>query len=295
MKKQKINIPLPRYPVSIRYLILWMLAPIKPFIFSNISKIKNESLFEYVFYLTNFFLRWPIKITFEKQLNLFKVVDEDITIYIGRIQYLKLCSKGLKSRFELLIEQYLLNEITFVKNDLIIDVGANVGELSMILSKNYGCLTYSVEPEEVEFACLKLNLEGYGSTFLNNPLWSKKTSITFYSSNKEMDSSCFETENYTHSTEKKTETLSTIIKSFNGRRVKLLKLEAEGAEPEILLGGKDSLHLVDYVCVDVGPERGLSYETTLVSTVNTLKDFGFEFIKMGHPRLICLFKNTKSS
>ena len=49
--------------------------------------------------------------------------------------------------------------------------------------------------------------------------------------------------------------------------IKLLKLEAEGAEPEILLGGLDKIHLIDYICADVGPERGLSYETTLVSSV----------------------------
>ena len=106
-----------------------------------------------------------------------------------------------------------------------------------------------------------------------------------------MDSSCFETEGYTHVLKKKSKTLSSIINSYNGRRIKLLKLEAEGAEPEILMGGLSSLNFVDYITVDVGPERGLSYETTLVSTVNILIDCGFDLIKMGHPRLICLFKN----
>mgnify|MGYP004262250217 CR=1 FL=1 len=31
----------------------------------------------------------------------------------------------------------------------------------------------------------------------------------------------------------------------------MLKLEAEGAEPEILMGGLNSLNLVDYITVDV--------------------------------------------
>ena len=149
--------------------------------------------------------------------------------------------------------------------------------------------------EQLLFPLRQLNLKGYNSKFLNNPLWKEEKQITFYSANEELDSSCFETEDYTHVTEKKTVTLSSIIQGLNGQRVKLLKLEAEGAEPEILMGGLDVLNQVDYICVDVGPERGLSYETTLVDTVNTLTNHGFEFIKMGHPRLICWFKNKQIS
>ncbi|MEK9627525.1 MAG: FkbM family methyltransferase [Nitrospinota bacterium] len=243
----------------------------------------------------NILLGWPIKITYEKSLNLFKVVEGNLTTYIGRRQYLKLYAKGISGRNKLLIDQYLLNDIPWSKDDLVIDVGANVGEVSLILSRDFQCSTYSIEPEEVEFECLKLNLKGYNSTFLNNPLWKEEKQITFYSANEELDSSCFETEDYTHVTEKKTATLSNIINSLEGKRVKLLKLEAEGAEPEILLGGLDVINQVDYICVDVGPERGLSYETTLVDTVNILNNHGFEFIKMGHPRLICLFKNKQIS
>ena len=290
-----INIPPPRYPVSIKYFFLWVIAPIKPFIFTNISKVKNKRIFEYVFNFMNIFLGWPIKITYEKNLDLFKLVDGDLVTYIGRRQYLKLYSKGIRGRNKLLIDQYLLNEVPFEKNDLVIDIGANVGEVSLILSRDFGCSTYSVEPENVEFKCLEMNLKGYNSSFLNSPLWKEETLIPFYSANEELDSSCFETEDYTHVIEKKTATLSAIVNSLDNNRIKLLKLEAEGAEPEILLGGLDVLHKIDYICVDVGPERGLSYETTLVPTVNTLKNHGFDFIKMGHPRLICLFKKNQST
>ena len=292
LKKSKwINIPSPRYPVTLKYLILWVIAPIKPFIFTNIAKIKNANLLGFVFKLGNTLLRWPIKVNYNNNVNLFEIIEGDIKLYIKRIQYLKLYSKGIKKRFQLLINQYHLNDIDFSKDDLVIDVGANVGEISLILSKYFDCSTFSIEPEEAEYKCLKLNLEGYDSDFLNNPLWKEEKALPFYSANEELDSSCFETEDYTQIIEKDAKTLTNIIESFNGRRVKLLKLEAEGAEPEILQGGINSLHLVDYISADVGPERGLSYETTLVSTVNILKNCGFELIKMGHPRLICLFKN----
>jgi len=290
-KKQWINIPVPRYPVTFKYFILWIIAPIKPYIFSNISRIKNKLLLVQIFNIVNIILRWPIILKYSSNKKLFKIYGDDLSIYIKRIQYVKLYSNGINNRFKLLINQYHLNEVEFLENDLAIDVGANIGEMSLILSKYYKCETYSVEPEEDEFECLKLNLNNYRGSFLNNPLWYEEKLLSFYSANEELDSSCFETEDYTHVLIKKAKTLSSIINSFNGRRIKFLKLEAEGAEPEILKGGLDTLHLVDYISVDVGPERGLSYETTLVSTVNILKNCGFDFLKMGHPRLICLFKN----
>ena len=89
--------------------------------------------------------------------------------------------------------------------------------------------------------------------------------------------------------------MNNLVKNNIGQnvKIKLLKLEAEGAEPEILLGGLKVLPQITYISADVGPERGLSYDTTLVQTVNILKDHGFELIKMGHPRIVCLFKNKK--
>ena len=36
--------------------------------------------------------------------------------------------------------------IDFKKNDFVIDVGANIGEVSLILAKNFECKTLSIEP-----------------------------------------------------------------------------------------------------------------------------------------------------
>ena len=196
-----------------------------------------------------------------------------------------------QKRNDLLKNQYFLDMIDFKKNDFVIDVGAYLGEVSLILAKNFECKTLSIEPEEKEFNCLKLNLTGYDSNFINSPLWSEEKEISFYSANEDLDSSCFETEGYTEIVKKNSLTLSKIIKNLEIEKIKFLKLEAEGAEPEILLGGLKDLNKIEYICVDVGPERGLKYETSLVETVNILKANDFEFMKMGHPRLNCLFKN----
>ena len=78
---------------------------------------------------------------------------------------------------------------------------------------------------------------------------------------------------------------------FDKKKIKLLKLEAEGAEPEILQGANLILPNIEYVVVDVGAERRLKYETTLVNTVNFLIKNNFDLVKLGVPRLMCLFKN----
>jgi hypothetical protein len=57
--------------------------------------------------------------------------------------------------------------------------------------------------------------------------------------------------------------------------IALLKLEAEGAEPEILKGGLDTLQRTFFVVADLGPERGLKGERTFEASSEILKNHGF--------------------
>lgn len=293
--KKRIRIPRARFDIyqrhSLRYLFAWLIAPIKPFLFTNICKIRSKKVLAFVFRVFNVIFRWPIRVEYDGRLDGFTVKDGEFKLSVKRARYISLYSKGIRDRLERLSEDYHLDDIGIKEGDLVIDVGASIGEVSLILTNKYRCSTYCIEPEDTEFECLKLNLADCESEFLDCPLWSEKKQITFYSTNELHDSSCFETRDYTDTTEKTASTLSDVMKGLDNRRVKLLKLEAEGAEPEILLGGLDCLHMIDYVSADVGPERGVDFETTLVQTTRILNDHGFEFVKMGHPRLVCLYRN----
>jgi hypothetical protein len=99
-------------------------------------------------------------------------------------------------------------------------------------------------------------------------LWKEKTSLTFYSKNSSGDSSFFETNNFERKYEMKVSTLDDIIPE--NTKIGLLKIEAEGAEPEIILGAKKHLLNCRYIVVDVGLERGLKNESTLCDVVNLL-------------------------
>jgi len=89
----------------------------------------------------------------------------------------------------------------------------------------------------------------------------------------------------------KTKTLNQIIKSD----VKLLKVEAEGAEPEILLGLRDVKFIIDYIVVDVSFERGKLEQSTKKRCLTILKSYGYTVkseCKL-EKRIILLFNREK--
>ena len=91
----------------------------------------------------------------------------------------------------------------------------------------------------------------------------------------------------------KTTTLNTIVNRYLKPidRIKLVKLEAEGAEPEILMGAMSIIDRIDYIVADIGPERGVKSESTLIEVLDILQKNNFEATKFGYNRGILLFKN----
>tara|TARA_B100001559_G_C16500862_1_gene623251 strand:+ start:2082 stop:2978 length:897 start_codon:yes stop_codon:yes gene_type:complete len=288
------NIPSSHFPINYKYFFRWVKAPIKPYILTQICKINNNKIFILIFKILNFFIfRWKIDVNFLKDEKMFLIKDNKNQIFVKRKTYINLYANGIQERLDKLENQYLLREINLKEKDIAIDVGACVGEVSMILSQKYKCKIFSFEPEESEFNCMLKNVNKENMFSYNLPLWNEEKEIDFYAANDLHDSSCFETEDYTHIIKKKTTTINKMFSKLvdEDKFIKLLKLEAEGAEPEILYGAEKVLPKIEYIIVDVGAERGLKYDTTLVEVVNFLQKNNFELIKLGTPRLMCVFKN----
>ena len=76
-------------------------------------------------------------------------------------------------------------------------------------------------------------------------------------------------------------------------KIKLLKLEAEGFEPEILIGAGDRLKDIEYIAIDGGYERGISEEETFTTLTNFLIKKDFEILDIYFPWYRALFKNSK--
>ena len=71
--------------------------------------------------------------------------------------------------------------------------------------------------------------------------------------------------------------------------INVLKIEGEGAEPEILRGAEKTLQRVKYVCVDCGPERGMAKDSTLPPVCHYLLSQGFKFDQVSAKRLTARF------
>ena len=59
-------------------------------------------------------------------------------------------------------------------------------------------------------------------------------------------------------------TLDTFINEIdlNDKKIKLFKVEAEGAEPEVLNGAINTLKNIEFISADLGFERGVDQDTT---------------------------------
>jgi hypothetical protein len=121
----------------------------------------------------------------------------------------------------------------------------------------------------------------------NVGLWHSDGEFDLYLSSAGGDSSFIPPKNFDQQIRSKTIALDSFIKS----NVKLLKLEAEGSEPEVLQGLGKALSRVEYITADLGPERGENQETTVVSVTNFLLQQNFELVSMSHSRICALYRN----
>lgn len=141
--------------------------------------------------------------------------------------------------------------LNFQKGDIILDIGANVGVFSILISKLFpDCLIYAIEPIPIIFNFLKQNLE------LNNinnviPILTAIDKDNGYVNIKYNQflggsSSYIKEEEIENSVNIGSITLSSLIKKINNR-IKLLKIDVEGAEYDIIYDDLDCLKNIDFV------------------------------------------------
>ena len=149
-------------------------------------------------------------------------------------------SQGLAFVADRIASAYHIGEVSLQHGDIVVDVGANTGDLELYLRLNdLRCSYVGIEPAPLEFQCLKKNIsDQYHSQVLNLALGQHSGLSQFYLSPESGDSSCVQPASYSEviniSIVTLDELLPKIIKTYPGQQLKLLKLEAEGYEPEII-------------------------------------------------------------
>ena len=194
---------------------------------------------------------------------------------------------GFKKRKDVLLKDYLIKNIEFKDDDVVIDIGANNGDFYLCFDKKIKY--YAYEPSPIVFSNLEHNIKNQNLYNLGVSN-SEDSEIDFYLSDEYGDSSILPINNYIKKISIETTTLDKEIDKIQ-QRIKLIKLEAEGFEPEILQGLKKNLNSVEYITIDCGFERGVKQESTIAECSNYLIKNNFKMINFGTPRIVTLFKN----
>ena len=251
----------------------------------------HKNLFCVLFNVKSLIRGWMVRFTYDYSSGLYEAIERNKKIFFKHTRIANgSYSGGFASRAKSIGSAYMLSLIKFNDGDLIIDCGANVGDLHLYFeSQSIDVRLIAFEPSPVEYNCLIKNVNSSKCFVYNYGLWNIGSVLKFYVSSRGADSSLIEPAEYDEVVEVSTKRLDGL--NINGP-IKLLKIEAEGCEPEVLEGASGILHAVEYISADLGFERGINKTSTLVPVCNYLITRGFVIEDINFARLCVLFRNT---
>lgn len=165
------------------------------------------------------------------------------------------------------------------KGSVIMDIGAHIGKYTILAAK-FGKKVISIEPSKENFEILKLNVQ------LNNLANVLLLRIAVGEKNKYAKLFKLDTSgHYSLNSKKATrifekvfcERLSIIVRKLNIKTVDLMKIDVEGAEYEVLMGGKSLLrkHKIKNLIIEIGNQNFLKvmkFLTTLGYKIKKIED-----------------------
>ena len=181
---------------------------------------------------------------------------------------------------------YCLDEIDFSNDDVIIDCGANVGELKLAIEAYGKNINYfGFEPDEATFKCLFKN-NSENKNLFNMALSNKNEKNKFFLDTAGGNSSLvyFGKDNFIEIDCVRLDMMDI------PKKIKLFKVEAEGSEPEVLYGAEKILKNIEYISVDFGSERGMDQKNTVIEVNSFLLNNNFKLYKFSNHRTVGLYK-----
>lgn len=213
-----------------------------------------------------------------------KVTCSDGVMYLPSINRTTRFLKGVTNATDRLFSQYVHPDHRSLlrsneSNILLLDVGANVGEFSMHILKVFPkSRVLAFEPDPKTFSCLRANLEERFDKsrliLIPSALSDTESVRDLYISSEEADTSLHIPKQYSSRVLVKTETLFNYVDEIDRQAFVMLKMDAEGNEPEVLRGAGAILKKIDFLCIDVSPER--VQQSTLDSVTQILQEEGFD-------------------
>ncbi len=186
---------------------------------------------------------------------------------------------GLERVKTKLKEKYCIPECKIEQGDIVVEIGANVGEFTLMASEKAKKI-FSFDPDPDCFYCLNENTRNLPNVEVIKAGASNETCTrAFYLSSEDADSSLIVPKTFSGKIEIDTIRLDTWMQTRGITKIDFLKLEAEGAEIEVLEGLGGKIDSVSKISVDGGPER---FGKPTFNEVNLfLKEKGFTTLIRG--------------
>jgi FkbM family methyltransferase len=182
---------------------------------------------------------------------------------------------GIERRCRTLTDRYLgFGQVPIRPGDQIINVGANVGEVAKTLAAR-GAKVIALECDAKVLPCLGANTKGKAVSILPVAAWKEDGPLSVYVATEEADTSAFTPSNKTEVVAART--IDAVADEAGIDRVHLIVGDAEGAEPEVLMGARKTLARTSFVSMACGYER--AGERAQEQSEAILKEAGFDTIR----------------
>ncbi|MEM7747973.1 MAG: FkbM family methyltransferase [Pseudomonadota bacterium] len=250
------------------------------------------------------FWRMPISVSRDETTDLYLVQDQRTAvqespspdrILIARPERVFRYRRGVAHRVTKLAKKYFIDRIPLKSGDVVMDCGANVGEIGLYIRSRTDARLIAVEPSEPEARACDGNLFDHRQSTHRFALWNASGMQTFFDSNVTGDSSLISPASpHAGVTQVATKRLDELVTELDIDHIELLKIEGEGAEPEILAGSQKIISKVRHCVVDSGPERGPDKRHVIPDVCNFLFGSGFELRDVNLERQIYWFHNRRA-
>ena len=248
-----------------------------------------------------FFLNLSFKL-FNKPLSVrkveehYKISSQNKVVYMHQLKRIYIYLDpyiGVRNRLDNLFDQYFLDDIEFNDKDIVVDCGAHLGELSYYFNDKK-IIYYAFEPSSRLQTCLekniKLNIKDY--QIVNKPLLDIEKKIKLYLRDESGDTS-IEPDNKSQFEYVESLRLDNFFK--NNINVKLLKIDAEGYELEMINGTSNLLKNIEFISIDAGYEKNNDTVSPFNDVDKFLKDNNFKILKSHKLRKTYLYQNSHLS
>ncbi len=180
---------------------------------------------------------------------------------------------GIKRITDLMRKKYCISYCTIDHNDIVVEIGANTGEFTIMAARTAGKV-FAFEPDPDCYICLKKNTKTLDNVeVINQGVSNNNSRKNFYLSGEDADSSFIKPVTFKKRIETDAIRLDTWMELKGLSGIDFLKVEAEGAELEVLEGLGDKIEYVNKVSVDGGAERFGESTSSEVNQFLRLKGF----------------------